>query len=313
MNSDIRELINKLDRIAEGEIGQKIGSTIGGIFGKDAGDRLGQIGSNIGDIFDKSTSGISSKTTQPSGKDASGKDSGKFMALGPDNKTMTSLSPAADGSGFGQYHPQKPKDDAAGVRRDMYGNKDGDYIEQSTVSIKGTIGLKGPGSFADEIQKINVTRGTGLKLTQSWDFKNSTLALLEAERGGSSGPNGNTTIWSPIASASAFDMGDEMARMYAKHGYKMVSDKDSATSASMGVFRTEETRLSKGILSKDIVIRNSMIKYAFESAQGKGLHLIECTFIGSASDYASGGLEAFTALLNSLGPSPGTKPLTPKQ
>ena len=308
MNSDIRELINKLDRIAEGEIGQKIGSTIGGIFGKDTGNRLGQIGSNIGDIFDKSTSGISSITTQPSGKD-----SGKFMALGPDNKTMTSLSPAADGSGFGQYHPQKPKDDAAGVRRDMYGNKDGDYIEQSTVSIKGTIGLKGPGSFADEIQKINVTRGTGLKLTQSWDFKNSTLALLEAERGGSSGPNGNTTIWSPIASASAFDMGDEMARMYAKHGYKMVSDKDSATSASMGVFRTEETRLSKGILSKDIVIRNSMIKYAFESAQGKGLHLIECTFIGSASDYASGGLEAFTALLNSLGPSPGTKPLTPKQ
>jgi hypothetical protein len=56
------ELIRELDHttgriiskpVTEGEIGRKIGSAIGGIFGKNSADRLGQIGSNIGDIFDK--------------------------------------------------------------------------------------------------------------------------------------------------------------------------------------------------------------------------------------------------------------------
>jgi hypothetical protein len=64
----IRELDPRTGRIVnkpvvEGEIGRKIGSTIGGIFGKSAGDRLGQIGSNIGDIFDKSNS--SDKSNAP--------------------------------------------------------------------------------------------------------------------------------------------------------------------------------------------------------------------------------------------------------
>lgn len=72
---DLRKLIEHIDRggetireldprtgrvvtrpVIEGEIGRKIGSTIGGVFGKSAGDRLGQIGSNIGDMFDKPSS-----------------------------------------------------------------------------------------------------------------------------------------------------------------------------------------------------------------------------------------------------------------
>ena len=54
-NTDIKLLVEHLTRLEEGEIGRKIGSAIGGIFGKDAGDRLGQIGSNIGNIFDPAT------------------------------------------------------------------------------------------------------------------------------------------------------------------------------------------------------------------------------------------------------------------
>jgi len=75
----IRELDPRTGRIVnkpvvEGEIGRKIGSAIGGIFGKSAGDRLGQIGSNIGDIFDKSNSSDKSN--------ASGSDKSNAPAVG---------------------------------------------------------------------------------------------------------------------------------------------------------------------------------------------------------------------------------------
>ena len=72
-DNDLRKLLEHIDRggktarefdprtgrvvsvpVYEGDIGRKIGSTVGGIFGKSAGDRLGQIGSDIGDMFGKS-------------------------------------------------------------------------------------------------------------------------------------------------------------------------------------------------------------------------------------------------------------------
>jgi hypothetical protein len=57
-NTDLKILVEHLTRLDEGEIGRKIGSAIGGIFGKDAGERLGQIGSNIGNIFDPATKSV---------------------------------------------------------------------------------------------------------------------------------------------------------------------------------------------------------------------------------------------------------------
>jgi len=53
--------------VAEGETGRKIGSAIGGIFGKSAGDRLGQVGSDIGDFF----GGSDSNKPRTSGSDFS--------------------------------------------------------------------------------------------------------------------------------------------------------------------------------------------------------------------------------------------------
>jgi hypothetical protein len=53
MNNDIRTLINTLDTIEEGEIGRKIGSTIGGVFGDKAAKIGGDLGDKAGDFLDK--------------------------------------------------------------------------------------------------------------------------------------------------------------------------------------------------------------------------------------------------------------------
>lgn len=230
--------------------------------------------------------------------------SGGYQALGPDGKTMVGLTGAPDGTQFGQDHSDKPKTRDNGTRVDKFGNTPSDYIAQDTVSVTGTIGLTPGGSFADEIQKLESARGTGLRLNQSWAFKNSTLAVLEGERADAD----NQRVWTNLSRLGSFNMGDEIAQFYQKYGYKLSSDKDSVTPGKIGTFRTEEQQLTKG--GKDVIVRNSFALFAFESAKGKGLHLIQVSFVGSGSDYASGGLEAMNALLNSLGPTANVKPAT---
>lgn len=68
--------------VTEGETGRKIGSAIGGIFGKSAGDRLGQIGSNIGDIFDKSSSSDKPNASGSNKPNASGSNKPNAAAVG---------------------------------------------------------------------------------------------------------------------------------------------------------------------------------------------------------------------------------------
>ena len=53
MNNDLRNLINRLDSIQEGEIGRKVGSTIGGFFGDKAAEVGGRLGDKAGDFLDK--------------------------------------------------------------------------------------------------------------------------------------------------------------------------------------------------------------------------------------------------------------------
>jgi hypothetical protein len=108
-HNELRKLIDHIDRggktarqfdpqtgrivsvpVHEGETGRKIGSAIGGIFGKSSGDRLGQIGSDIGDMFGKSSPDSSpdkSKTNAP-GSDKPNKN-------GPANISDFSSGPVA--------------------------------------------------------------------------------------------------------------------------------------------------------------------------------------------------------------------------
>jgi hypothetical protein len=301
---DLIRLLETQQLLQEGEIGAKIGGALGGLIGqRDAGEK---IGSNIGDFFSPSSKGHSSGpvTRDPSSASSSpgSYSSGGYQALGPDGKTMVGVIDAPDGTRVGQDHADKPRTNPNGGRTDKFGVSDGEYIKQPTISVNGEIGLKSGGSFADEIQKLESGRGTGLKLNQSWDFKNSTLAILEGERAGGG------MIWLNLASIGSFDMGDEMAQFYQKHGYKLTSDKDSVTPSKLGTFRTEEQQLTKGF--KNVIVRNSFMLFAFESPKGKGLHIIQVSFIGPETDYQSGGLQALNLLINNLEPAANIKPLT---
>jgi hypothetical protein len=301
---DLIRLLETQQLLQEGEIGAKIGGALGGLIGqRDAGEK---IGSNIGDFFSPSSKGHSSGpvTRDPSSASSSpgSYSSGGYQALGPDGKTMVGVIDAPDGTRVGQDHADKPRTNPNGGRTDKFGVSDGEYIKQPTISVNGEIGLKSGGSFADEIQKLESGRGTGLKLNQSWDFKNSTLAILEGERAGGG------MIWLNLASIGSFDMGDEMAQFYQKHGYKLTSDKDSVTPSKLGTFRTEEQQLTKGF--KNVIVRNSFMLFAFESPKGKGLHMIQVSFIGPETDYQSGGLQALNLLINNLEPAANIKPLT---
>jgi len=304
---DHLDLIRQLETqqlLQEGEIGAKIGGALGGLIGQR--DTGAKIGSNIGDFFHPGSKAHSSgpMTNNPSSASSSpgSSSSGVFQALGPDGKTMVNLTGAPDGTQIGQNHADKPRTNPNGGRTDKFGVSDGEYIEQSTISVNGKIGLKSGGSFADELQKLESGRGTGLKLNQSWGFKNSTLAILEGERADGG------RIWKNLASLGSFDMGDEVAQFYQKYGYKLTSDKDSVTPSKLGTFRTEEQQLTKGF--KNVIVRNSFMLFAFESPKGKGLHLIQVSFIGPATDYQSGGLQALNSLINNLEPAANIKPLT---
>ena len=130
MNNNLRKLIEHIDRggetvreldlrtglivskpVIEGEIGRKIGSTIGGVFGKEAGDRLGRIGSNIGDMFGKS-SPDKSDTNKPNKNEPgniSDFSSGSAASPGANRDSSALWAPDASGrNADGSYNSDSP-------------------------------------------------------------------------------------------------------------------------------------------------------------------------------------------------------------
>ena len=98
MNNDIRNLINTLDSIEEGEIGRKIGSTIGGVFGDKAAKIGGDLGDKAGDFLDKFNP--FSSTAGPGDKEKEEPDSGFRViptpaGIKPDQNDITDKPPPA--------------------------------------------------------------------------------------------------------------------------------------------------------------------------------------------------------------------------
>ena len=178
-NTDIKILVERLTRLEEGDIGRKIGSAIGGIFGKDAGDRLGQIGSNIGDIFDPATktmitpkpdtikSAPGSDKSGPPGAATPGTDKSwsvtaapnasatadqKFFTKNPDGTTSEVTPPP------GGFRGKGPTNDK-GQEMDKYGNSPGDYTKQDIFAVSAGYGGKpSVGGLEAEIQGVPVLK-----------------------------------------------------------------------------------------------------------------------------------------------------------
>jgi hypothetical protein len=346
-NTDLKILVEHLTRLEEGEIGRKIGSAIGGIFGKDAGDRLGQIGSNIGDIFDPATKSVitpnpdaiksapattsvvskpgssgsgadkpgssgSSGSSEPSDKswqvkaepNAATSADVKYFMKNPDGST-SEVTPPPNGWGSNR-DATNPK---TGEKMDKYGNSPGDYTKQDIFAVSsGYGGPRSTGGLEKEIQAMEDARGTGLKVVDAWNWKNSVLCLLDGERHQSTGGIG---IWTEFGSNASVG-GNEFAPLYKRLGYTdFQGDTTVSTTGPFGRASGALHKMKRPSDGKAIVFCELYQFYTFESQKGKGIHFYTVTFIGPEQDWANGGREELRKLHDSIKLSDKVKPLSP--
>jgi hypothetical protein len=334
-NTDIKLLVEHLTRLEEGEIGRKIGSAIGGIFGKDAGERLGQIGSNIGNIFDPATktlvkadpanikSGPATPGSNTSGPATPGSSEPtdkswsvtappnaataadqQFFMKNPDGSTSQVTPPPG---GFGR----KGKDptNAQGQEIDKYGNSAEDYVPQNIFAVSSAYGGKSTrGGLEKEIQAMEDARGTGLKVVDAWNWKNSVLCLLDGERHQSTGGIGIFTEFGSNASVG----GNEFAPLYKKLGYTdFQGDTTVSTTGPFGRASGALHKMTRPSDGKSIVFCELYQFYTFETQKGKGIHFYTVTFLGPDQDWANGGREELRKLHDSIKLSDKVKPLAP--
>ena len=347
-NTDLKILVEQLTRLEEGDIGRKIGSTIGGIFGKDAGDRLGQIGSNIGDIFDPTTktvvkadpaniksapattAAVSKPGSSGSGADNPGSSgsseptddkswqvkAGPNPATAADQKfftqnpdgTTSEVTPPPNGWGSNR-DATNPK---TGEKMDKYGNSPGDYTKQDMAAVgAGYGGKKSVGKLEQEIQTLENERGTRLKVVDAWEWKNSVLVLLDGDRTKADTARGTTTgIYTEFGS-NAMAGGNEFAPFYKRMGYKdFQGDTEIRTKGPFGNAYGALHKMKRPD-GKAIVICELYQYYTFQSRDGKGLHMYTVTFIGPEEDWVNGGRDELRKLHDSIKLSGNVRPLAP--
>jgi hypothetical protein len=291
----IKEHIDLIRSLEEGETGAKIGGAIGSLIGqKDAGAK---IGSNIGDtlhnIFHSGSKTVVS--TQPANDDSSHTG---YVAAGPDGSTMMNVTPPPGGF-------RKSSGDS---RKDKFGNTADDYKPQpKVVSVTANLSLPKGGSGTSEMQKIESGRGTGLKVLESWDTGGGTLALMAGDATNAS--SGGCGIWVDKSTSATMGTSDEMPNFYKKLGYKLIKDFDTRTRGSLGNLLVQTQEMSKGILSSNVVYVQAFQNFAFESPQGKGLHTIQASYLGSTRDYERSGKKQLQQLCDSMKPASNIKPL----
>jgi len=265
--------------INEGEIGRKIGSTIGGIFGKDAGDRLGQIGSNIGDIFDKTSPNKPSQTS-----------------LGTTTNTITKY----DMDGDPNYEKNR------GDRADPLGNRPQDYTDVLAPLITCKMALKSGGKFINEILTYvnhdDTRSDTKTVKVNSWEFKRSTLAMVERTMGDE---------WWDMAtmasdhSAEYVKLGlDIMNDQYKGLGWEYTGGTQKRVPTSLGTAMATYVNMDRknvlSILSTKHTMARAAICVGIQIGDKKTLHSPDMFFVGPMSDWQDGGEATFMSMLSSL-------------
>lgn len=304
----IRQLVDNLDRLQEGSIGAKIGGFLGGLVGaKDAGSQLGSdIGDAIGHVFNPET-----KANQPVQQVSSSSSSGaKYITTNPDGSTSDVKPPPGgwDADDSGSKYDDKIKD-----FRDKYGNTAKDYVAQpNTVAISASYGGQTASSkLQGELQRIATARGTGEKEVKSWTWHNSVLCLLEADRSRQDTALGTTTgVWSDITRLATMGGGDQFVGLYKRLGYTdFMGDNVFVQQGPLGNLFGERHEMRRE--GAEIVIVNLSQFFAFQSSQGKGLHLYCVSYIGPREDWTQGGKAQLDALSASVSLSGNVKPLSP--
>ena len=263
----------------EGELGRKIG----GIFGKTGAD----LGDKIGDFF--------------GGPDEPKSAVDKPTALDITKKTNDQPRGSADSDNGGYEKHQSGSDSTKSIDHDKYGNTASDYVPTGRlVPVTAQLSLKSPGAYADELQSMHTARGTDQRVTQSWDYKGATLALICGDRSASSeGNQGSMGIWID-PSNMAVTSNDYVESLLKQHGYQLMGERTARTSNSLGNLLVNEFTARKN--SKVIISTEALQMVAFTTSTGaKGVHAISAHYIGSRDIWEEqGGSAQFRQLLASM-------------
>ncbi len=253
----------------------------------------GAAGSAIYDKFKSNTAGSSDSSMLGLNKDGS---SDKTDTSGNNIQRSTI-----------QSQSRSVPSDAELRYKDSLGNKIGDYQKMpNLIPITANLPLKSPGSLADELDKVENGRGTNIRVIKSWQFKNSTLAIATEDRG-----NGFYSDVSTIATDfSGFDK--DMKKLLGDLGYRYQGLRTGVISTSLGNAFLEEITATKGLFKKMIFL-GAFNMIPFEANEQKGLHLIQCNFLGPMSDFTNGGKDMWIQLTNSLRLTPGITLLSNKK
>lgn len=340
-NTDLKILVEHLTRLDEGDTGAAIGSGLGALIGgrlgsagaaagAAAGGYLGKkigdspIGTALGNLFDPITKtvvkadpadiksgppGSSEPTDDKSwsvkaGPNAATAADQKFFMKNPDGSTSEVTPPPGGFGGKG-----KDPTNARGQEIDKYGNSAEDYTTIMSPAIGAGYGGKpSRGGLETEIQRLEDARGTGLKVVDAWNWKNSVLVLLDGDRTQAMGGIGIWTEFGSNASAG----GNEFAGLYKKMGYTdFQGDTDIRTTGPFGKAFGSLHKMKRPSDGKTIVYCELYQYYTFQSQKGKGLHMYTVAFLGPEQDWANGGREELQKLHNSIKLSGNAQPLAP--
>jgi len=257
----------------EGEIGRKIGSTIGGIFGKRAGDRLGQIGSNIGDIFD-----------EPGSDKSSEQDSDN--STGYVTKSGQAIVPPPGGM---KVQPQRGAED-----NDEKGVIDGGYKPYASSIFSVNSNLSPGGKYSAQIEKAMSIRskflGQRISVLNTYDYNGATLSINEYDAPlkhwvdtSSLGGRGDTREdWEPL-------------------GYKFLGSKRFDSSNKFGNCIGNAEKYKGSMFSSNILVAETTQLVAFKQPTGTpGMHYLKAVFCGPVESWQSGGLNALMSLVDSV-------------
>jgi hypothetical protein len=190
-----------------------------------------------------------------------------------------------------------------GDRADPLGNSPQDYTDVLVPLIACKLSLKNGGKFANEILAYvnhDDTQGdTKTVKVNSWEFKGSTIAMVERTMGDEWWDMGSVATDS---SAEYVKLGlDIMNDQYKGLGWKYTGGTQKRVSTSLGTaMATYVNMIGKGAPNSPHIMVRAAICVGIQIGNKKTLHSPDMFFVGPMAGWQLGGEDAFMSMLGGL-------------
>jgi hypothetical protein len=190
-----------------------------------------------------------------------------------------------------------------GDQADPLGNSPQDYTDVLVPLITCKLALKSGGKFANEILTYvnhdDAQSDTKTVKVNSWEFKGSTIAMVERTMGDEWWDMGSVATDS---SAEYVKLGlDIMNDQYKGLGWKYSGGNQKRVSTSLGTaMATYVNMIGKGAPNSPHIMVRAAICVGIQIGDKKTLHSPDMFFVGPMADWQLGGEDAFMSMLGGL-------------